>query len=326
MKTRELDVRGERCVAHFVSYLENERNASAHTVAAYVSDIRQFVFFSWGPEPKPRVPWEKVDRFAARRFLVEIQRRGERATTTGRKLASLRSFYRFLEREEYVRANPFAGLAAPKRPRSLPRVLSVKEVTRLIAAPKRVMERKAAAEKRDLTRREQYAASRDTALLEVLYSSGGRITEVAGLKEGDLDLLSGTAIVRGKGKKERLCPLGTPACLALRDLLERSRVQMPLAGTRDANRTVFLNLQGRPLSARSVERLLKRHAVEAGLDPGVSPHTLRHSFATHMLDAGADLRSVQELLGHASLSTTQIYAHVSVERLKKVYESAHPRA
>lgn len=326
MKTRELDVRELPCVSHFVRYLENERNASAHTVSAYVSDIRQFVSFTWGSDRKRSIPWGKADRFAARRFLVEIQRRGERATTTGRKLASLRSFYRFLEREEYVRANPFAGLAAPKRPRSLPRILSVKEVTRLIAAPKRVMEKKAVAEGREMTEREQYAASRDTALLEVLYSSGGRIAEVAGLKEGDLDLLSGTAIVRGKGKKERLCPLGTPACLALRDLLDRSRLQMPSGGARGAKRNVFLNLQGRPLSARSMERMMKRYAVEAGLDAGVSPHTLRHSFATHMLDAGADLRSVQELLGHASLSTTQIYAHVSVERLKKVYEAAHPRA
>jgi len=316
------DVAGNPRVGHFVRYLDSERNASRHTIDSYLVDIRQFVGFTWPNAAGPDWPWGDADRYAARRFLVELQRAGMSRATTGRKLASLRSFYRFLEKEEYVEGNPFSGLVAPKRARRLPRILSVSEVARLIAAPARAF---AAVKKRGVKTdgRREYAAARDTALLEVLYSTGARVSEAAGIGEADVDLLSGIVKVRGKGKKERMCPLGTPACRALRVLLEMNRRLWP--GNRRGGKA-FANLQGSPLSARSIQRMIKKHLAGANLKAEFSPHTLRHSFATHMLDAGADLRSVQELLGHASLSTTQIYTHISVERLKKVYEQSHPRA
>ena len=320
-------LRVDPAVTEFATYLEQERNASRHTLDAYLRDIAQFARFTW-PEGKPPYAWGAPDRFAARRFLVEFQKTGRTPATTGRKLASLRSFYRFMEREERVTINPFAGLRAPKRGRNLPEILSVAEVERLLQAPWQAYERSrrkdAGTEKRDDAMR-VYAARRDAAILEVLYSSGARISEVTGLDEGRVDLLSGMITVLGKGKKTRLCPLGGPACRAVREVLECSRALWPSTGSRRAQ-PVFRNLKGARLTTRSIERIFKAVLRDAGLNPALSPHTLRHSFATHMLDAGADLRSVQELLGHASLSTTQIYTHVTVERLRKVYEDAHPRA
>jgi integrase/recombinase XerC len=172
----------------------------------------------------------------------------------------------------------------------------------------------------------EYACLRDVALLETLYSTGCRISEVIGLTDRNLDLLSGSIVVRGKGRKERLCPLGNPACKTLREAIRRRDGLWPSLRREREGRRVFLNLRGGALTTRSAERLLKRYLTEAGLNSDITPHALRHSFATHLLDAGADLRSVQELLGHASLSTTQIYTHVSVEHLKKAYDEAHPRA
>jgi integrase/recombinase XerC len=309
-------------VARFRRYLEHERNASTHTVTNYLRDIDQFVAGTWGADARPPHPWRAVDRFAARRFLVGFQKAGCRPATTARKLASLRAFYRFQLREELADINPFSGLRAPKRGRDLPDVLSVAEVERLLASPERCARRAATAGKTTPDDATDYAMRRDTALLETLYSTGGRVSEISGMREGDLDLLSGVARVRGKGRKERLCPLGGPACRALRSLLEAGHARF--GGGREA--PVFRNLAGGPLTPRSVERMMKRYLAEAGLAAQFSPHALRHSFATHLLDNGADLRSVQELLGHASLSTTQIYTHVSVERLKKVYDEAHPRA
>jgi len=279
---------------------------------------------AWAGSAPPH-PWDSADRFVARRFLAGLQKAGHKAATTGRKLSCLRSFYRYLEREERAGQNPFGGLRAPKRPRELPEVLSVNEVTRLLEAPKarlRERERRGAAP----SAAGRYAAMRDTAILELLYSTGARVSEAAGLTEDRLDLLSGVVKVRGKGKKERLCPLGGPACKALREAMDAAGEVWPAARERPAARPVFRNLAGRALTPRSIERSMKPYLLAAGLNPALSPHALRHSFATHLLDAGADLRSVQELLGHASLSTTQIYTHVSVERLKKVYADTHPRA
>jgi len=305
----------------FLDYLIAERNASRHTVAAYVQDIRQFAAFVWGDGLRTPVPWGQVDRFSARRFLAAYHKAGMKATSTGRKLAAIRSFYRFLEREETVTHNPFGGLRPPKRARTLPQILSVKEVSRLLSAPSVGDPAKTDGDQGRRAERQDYLSVRDAAILEVLYSTGARVSEVTGILEGDIDLLSGIVKVRGKRKKERLCPLGTPACKAVRRLQD----------IRDAfgprhTRHVFLSVNGHALSTRSVERLMKKHLQAAGLNNALSPHTLRHSFATHMLDAGADLRSVQELLGHASLSTTQIYTHITVERLRKVYEETHPRA
>ncbi len=315
----------DRCIAEFLQYLDNERNASPHTTANYRMDVRQFADFTWGVDSKPPFAWSEVDRFAARRFLVELQKSGCEPSTTGRKLSSLKSFYRFLERESVVSQSPFAGISAPRRSRKLPEILSVGEVEKLLSAPARVAAR-LRREEGTLDPLREYAVLRDTALLEVLYSTGGRVSEIVGLEEGHVDLLSGIVRVRGKGKKERLCPLGRPACNAIRAMQATEHVLRSERRSRMESRPVFLNLKGGRLTSRSVERMMKKYLLEAGLNPELTPHTLRHSFATHMLDAGADLRSVQELLGHASLSTTQIYTHISVERLKKVYQEAHPRA
>lgn len=314
------------CIRHFVAYLEGERNASAHTIRGYLQDLGQFVAYAWPDPPIPSpCPWPRIDRFQARGFLVAFQKAGCRPATTARKLSSLRSFFRFLEREDYVEENPFAGLRAPRKDRRLPEVLSIQEVERLIAAPARLLAERAA--RPAITRPfDIYATRRDTALLETLYSTGARVSEAVTLRRRDLDLLSGTARVRGKGKKERLCPIGRHAGHALQSMFAAAGSLWPDGRADGAAAPVFLNVKGRALTPRSVERLMKRHLAAAGLNHAFSPHILRHTFATHLLDAGADLRSVQELLGHAGLSTTQIYTHVSIDRIKQVYEEAHPRA
>jgi len=326
MRDEETDVTRDRAVAHFVQYLENERNASQHTVNGYLLDIKQFVRFTWGDKGAPPLKWDSVDRFAARRFLVEFQKAGSLPATTARKLSSLRSFYRFLEREEYAEQNPFGGLRAPKRTRNLPEILSVGEAKRLLEAPVRGLRKLKEESVSGVSPVQEYAALRDAAILEVLYSTGARVSEIAGAVENDVDLLSGVVKVRGKGKKERLCPLGKPAGRALSEMIQKAVQLWPRQGDRKGSRPVFLNLKGTALTTRSMERIMKRYLIESDLNGSLSPHALRHSFATHMLDAGADLRCVQELLGHASLSTTQIYTHITVERLKKVYEESHPRA
>ena len=326
MPTEETgDVSGDKKVAHFVKYLENERNASPHTVSSYLLDIGQFVKFMSNGKPAGNFRWEDMDVFAARKFLVEFQKRGSESTTTGRKLASLRSFYKFMVREEYTDTNPFSGLRAPKRSRKLPEILSVEEVCRLLEMPGK-MKKKSDGDKGGVgvpKGFDEYVSMRDSALLEVLYSTGARVSEIAGLTEGNVDILSGVIKVRGKGKKERLVPIGGPAGRALSATLKKADELWPQKGK---SRPVFLNVKGKAITTRSIERIMKKYLVAAGLNSNMSPHALRHSFATHMLDAGADLRSVQELLGHSSLSTTQIYTHISIERLRKVYEDAHPRA
>jgi integrase/recombinase XerC len=309
-------------VEQFVRHLVAERNASAHTVAGYLQDLAQFVALVWG-RARPPYRWREPDRFAARGFIVKFQKDGAAPATTRRKLSSLRSFYRFLEREGAIEHNPFGGLRGPRAPRRLPEILSVAQVQALLEAPVRAL----AERERDGGRAEPaevYAAVRDAAIFELLYSTGARIGEAAGLTRRQVDLLGGVVRVRGKGKKERLCALGRPAALALEKSLEAAALLWP-AADRDGS-PVFLNLRGGALTPRSMERAMKTWLAAAGLPRTLTPHKLRHSFATHLLDAGADLRSVQELLGHASLTTTQLYTQVSVARLKEVYRQAHPRA
>lgn len=310
-------------VAHYIETMRAGRDASEHTISNYLIDLRQFAELTWGEEATPPFPWGEVDRFAARRFLVSFQKLEMAPATTGRKLSALRSFYRFLVREEMSAVNPFSGLPLPRKGAYLPVVLSAAEVGQLLAAPQAWAR---ANPPEGLF--QEYIPVRDTAILEVLYSTGMRIGELHGLTPDRIDLLSGIVTVRGKGKKERLCPLGRPAERALRNALawreEIQRREGAAAGRPD--RMIFLNRHGGALSVRSMERMVKKYGAFCGLSPALSPHALRHSFATHLLDNGADLRSVQELLGHASLSTTQIYTHVSVEKLKKVYEQSHPRA
>jgi len=320
------------CIGHFVRHLEGERNASGHTISSYLVDLGQFIRTQWGTEAKPPYAWPDVDKFSARKFIVHCQKQAAAVTTVNRKLSSLRSFFKFLNREEHVKQNPFAGIISPKRGKPLPKVLTLQEVTRLLEAPCQVAaevlaESSAPAAEPDAAKHSwlDYAAIRDTAILEILYSTGMRVSELAGMNESDIDMLASVVKVRGKGKKERLCLLGKPAVRALQIALEK---RSTLVGVfkRPGAAPVFVGHTGGRLTTRSIERLMKRYLVRANLDPHMSPHALRHSFATHLLDAGADLRSVQELLGHASLSTTQIYTHVTVERLKQVYNEAHPRA
>jgi len=339
-----MNIKDDPCIAHFVRHLDGERNASRHTISSYLIDLEQFVRTQWGAEAKPPYAWPDVDKFSARKFIVHCQQQAAAATTVNRKLSSLRSFFKFLSREERVTQNPFAGVISPKRGKPLPKVLTRQEVTRLLEAPRQAAaeaqaESPASAGDPDAAKRlwPDYAASRDTAILEILYSTGMRVSELAGMNENDIDLLAGVVKVRGKGKKERLCLLGKPAVKAMQAALEKRAMLAGMFKRARLHRCakhcgqavaalVFVSHTGGRLTTRSIERLMKRYLIKAGLDPRMSPHALRHSFATHLLDAGADLRSVQELLGHASLSTTQIYTHVTVERLKQVYDEAHPRA
>ena len=325
-------IKDDPCIGDFVRYLEGERNASGHTISSYLVDLAQFVRTQWGTEAKPPYAWSDVDKFSARKFIVQCQKQAAVATTINRKLSSLRSFFKFLNREEHVTQNPFTGIISLKRGKPLPKVLTLQEVTRLLEAPRQVAadalaESSAPAGEPDAAKRPwlEYAADRDTAILEILYSTGMRVSELAGMNENDIDLLASVVKVRGKGKKERLCLLGKPAVRAIQTALEK-RSTLVGACKRAGITPVFVGHTGGRLTTRSIERLMKRYLIRANLDPHMSPHALRHSFATHLLDAGADLRSVQELLGHASLSTTQIYTHVTVERLKQVYNEAHPRA
>jgi len=321
------DIAADPLVRQFVRHLEGERNASIHTLSGYLGDLRQFSAAVWGASARPPFPWDSVDKFAARKFIVQFQRAEATPATVGRKVSSLRSFFKFLTRENLAPQNPFAGLVSPKRRKFLPQVLTVPEVGRLLDAPRQVGA-EALQNESDAGRRLwlEYVVARDTAILETLYSSGMRISELTGMTEDSFDMLSGVIKARGKGKKERLCPIGSPAVKALRAALEKRGEIAPLFKKQGARLPVFVGHTGGRLTPRSVERLLKRYLVRANLNPNISPHALRHSFATHLLDAGADLRSVQELLGHASLSTTQIYTHVTIERLKKVYDAAHPHA
>jgi len=314
------------CVAHFVQYLEGEKNASEHTVSNYLIDIRQYCEIVWGEDALAPFKWADADRFDARKFLMFFQKLELSPATTGRKLSALRSFYRFLLREELVEINPFSGLSLPKKGSYLPQILSTTEIGQLLDAPASYNEQQVLTNNPKVKIWREYMVARDAAILELLYSTGMRINELVTLPEERMDLFSGVATVRGKGKKERLCPLGSPATRAIMKNLELRENVWLLEGNRKARSPVFLNKNGGAITARSIERMMKKYVYFCGLNAELTPHSLRHSFASHLLDAGADLRSVQELLGHASLSTTQIYTHVSVERLKEVYNLAHPRA
>ena len=297
------------CVQRFKASLLAERGVSQNTWEGYFSDLAQFASFAWGHDAAPPFAWGETSDAAARAFLASFGSAGARATTVRRKLAALRSFYRHLQREGTVADNPFSSLRGPRKAKTLPKVLSVGDVESFLAQPGKDYAAGRIGEREFL---------RDSALFETLYSTGCRIGEVVPLTWRDVDFARGTAIVTGKGSKDRLVILGPKAL----DALGRLRG----ASAADADGAVFASPAGKPVSPRLVERRMKRYLAEAGLPADLTPHKLRHSFATHLLDAGADLRSVQEMLGHSSLSTTQVYTHVSVERLKDAYFSSHPRA
>jgi integrase/recombinase XerC len=308
-------------VGRFKTYLEAERNDSSHTVSAYIQDIGQFAEHRWpfAKFPTPSFDWRGVTRDDARAFLADYHKHGAEPASTRRKLASLRTFFRFLVEERCVPKSPFATLRGPKMGRHLPQVLSVQEVERLLAAPMEAFRKKQRPSQEDT-----YTALRDTAIFESLYSTGCRVSEIAALRWGDIRFEDGTTIVKGKGRKERMCIFGGPSLRALTAL--RQQAALMWEGADRNGRALFLNMEGTPLTTRSIERRMKIWLGAAGLPQDLTPHKLRHSFATHLLDAGADLRSVQEMLGHASLSTTQIYTHVSIQRIQAEYNKAHPRA
>ena len=285
-------------VDQFLGFLEAEKNASPHTIKNYRSDLIEFFHFLGKNSPRD------VNYLAIRRFLAHLKEKDFLRSTVSRKLACLKSFFKYLTREHLVTQNPASGIATPKRERRLPSFLETKEVEHLI----------------ETTKGDSWEMKRDRSILETLYSSGIRVSELVGLNWGDVDLLSGLLKVRGKGKKERIVPIGSCASNAMKEYLDAT------APSEHGSVPLFLNRSKTRLTDRSVRRIILKCAKRAALKKGISPHTLRHTFATHLLDRGADLRSVQELLGHAHLSTTQIYTHVSAKRLREAYDQAHPRA
>ena len=296
----------EKHAGHFLSFLSAEKNASPHTVKNYGIDLREFSGFLKKSNP------EEVTYLDIRAFLAFLKSRGYSKSSVARKLACLRSFFKYLARENILTANPAAGIQTPKREKRLPLFLAAEEITSLLEAPSR----------------DTGDEKRDKAILEMLYSSGLRVSELVGLNQEDLDFFSGLVRVRGKGKKERIVPVGQLASKAIQNYLEH-RQRRQKTGDRSggsAKQPLYVNRSGGRLTDRSIRRMILKYTHRIALNKEVSPHTFRHSFATHMLDRGADLRSVQELLGHENLSTTQIYTHVTTKRLKEAYEAAHPRA
>ena len=299
-------------IAEFVTFLEKERNDSPHTVKAYARDLDAFAAFCQDYYGGPWT-WAGVDRLAVRGFLAAEQRRGLAKRSVARALSALRTFYRFLNATRGLEVNPARAARTPKLEKTLPTWLERAEMELLFADAEA---RAAAGGFREL---------RDLAMLELFYSTGMRLSELAGLNDPDVDLVSDQVKLRGKGRKERIVPLGSHATSALRRYLQvRDSAPPQRAGA--GNRPMFVNMRGKRITPRGVQLAMKRLFDTLSRGPELHVHTLRHSFATHLLDAGADLRSVQELLGHASLGTTQVYTHTSVERLKKVYQQAHPRA
>ncbi len=297
----------EKLSLDFVAKLEHEKGFSEHTLRAYHKDLLQFDNFL---KEEKRSNLESINHLLLRRFLAVLRSKNYSKTTIARKLASIRSFFKFLIREGELVSNPFEMLRTPKQDKKLPHFLSISEVDILLETPDR----------------STVMGLRDMAIMETLYSTGIRVSELVGLDEGDIDFLAGMIKVQGKGKKERLVPIGTHATKAINEYIDskskNSKGEETKAGKTEP---LFLNKYGGRLTARSVARTLDKYLKMAGINLLTSPHTFRHSFATHLLDKGADLRSVQEMLGHSSLSTTQVYTHITTERLKNVYDKAHPR-
>lgn len=289
----------ERFIDKFANYLEIERNYSEHTLRNYRSDLAELASFLKGKDPK------KVTHLDLRRFLAELKKRNCAKRTVVRKLGAIRSFFRFLFRDKYITANPAESIFTPKLDKKLPEFLDLEKTVKLVTSPSL----------------DGVQGLRDRAILEVLYSTGMRVSELVGLNEEHVDLISGAAKVRGKGKKERMALLGKEAQSAVRNYLQARK-----GAARDASGALFLNKNGKRLTDRSVRRIIDKYVKKCSIEQKISPHSIRHSFATHLLNNGADLRSVQELLGHKNLSTTQIYTHLGTQRIKEIYSKAHPRA
>lgn len=325
-------------IQKFLDYLKFERRFSEHTAKCYGADLAQFGEFlrAEAARGEPHVEGVSVGRHegepehgvavatqvrvevdqlllsvntdSVRAYMAYLNEKQYSKATIARKLATLRSFYKFLVKRNYIDSNPIVTIRTPKQEKKLPRFLEYEEVKRLLDTPPM----------------NTWLGARDRAILETLYSTGIRVSELVALNMDDIDFLGEVVHIRGKGKKERIAPIGSSALQVIQHYMEYRNKRAQNNGNFDS-RVLFVNKHGQRLSTRSVRRKMDKYLKMAGLDPAISPHTLRHSFATHMLNSGADLRSVQELLGHQSLSTTQVYTHLSTGRLKDVYDKAHPR-
>jgi integrase/recombinase XerC len=323
-------------VQEFLNYLKFERRFSEHTAKCYGADLSQFGEFlagalepaeepismpgvrasEAGPATAVATPVKPgvdelliaVQTDSVRAYLAHLNGRHYSKATIARKLATLRSFYKFLVKRDRVSSNPVSAVRTPKQEKKLPRFLEYEDVKRLLETPPV----------------NTWLGARDRAILETLYSTGIRVSELVALNMDDIDFLGEVVHIRGKGKKERISPISSSALQVIQHYME-FRNKRAQSNPNFESRVLFVNKHGRRLSTRSIRRKMDKYLKTAGLDPSISPHTLRHSFATHMLNNGADLRSVQELLGHQSLSTTQVYTHLTTRRLKEVYEEAHPR-
>lgn len=322
----------ENCpiIHEFLDYLKFEKHFSEHTAKCYNADLAQFCQYLSGESGHPSEGWSgsnntggsvatqtetKIEQLllsittdVVRAFMAALNDKQYSKSTTARKLAALRSFYKFLVKRGHLSTNPVMAVRTPKQEKKLPKFLEYEQVKKLIETPPT----------------DNWLGARDRAIMETLYSTGVRVSELVGLNIDDVDFLSEVLHIRGKGKKERLTPIGSSALQAIQHYMEFRNKRAQSNGNFDS-KVLFVNKHGKRLSTRSVRRKMDKYLKIAGLDPSISPHTLRHSFATHMLNNGADLRSVQELLGHQSLSTTQIYTHLTTKKLKEVYDSAHPR-
>jgi integrase/recombinase XerC len=290
-----------KLIYDFIAYLKNERNLSFHTERSYLSDLEQFADFLGDVSPA------QIDHLALRGFLADLMNRKIKKSSIARKLSSIRTFFKYLNRAGILKNNPARLVSTPRREKRLPAVLTADDTQRLMEAPGR------------FTGENYETVLRDRAVLETLYSTGIRASELAGINRNDLSWPERLIRIRGKGKKERIVPIGRTALGALDNYLERKK-----SGADNA--AVFTGPSGKRLTVRTVQRILENYRKKLGFQQKASPHTLRHSFATHLLESGADLRAIQELLGHASLSTTQRYTHLNLDSLMETYDKAHPRA
>ena len=304
---------GHKDIADFLRYLWVEKNASQNTLRSYEGDLLQFLSYLTlrGDLPSASIDWKDINPLLIRSFLCELISKGNMKSSVARKLASLRTFFKYLLRQGKIVSNPAQRVASPKLPRKLSSFLSADEATALL-------------ESADTPTPQ---GLRDRSILEVFYGGGIRLSELVGLDLSNLDMEAGLIRVLGKGGKERVVPIGSYAISALRDYLARRDEFFPPAKKGERGETaVFLNRWGSRLSGRSVSQIVLKYLRKSGVSHHITPHSLRHSFATHLLDGGADLRAIQELLGHARLSTTQRYTHLSMDKIMEVYDKAHPKA
>ena len=300
-------------IERYVNYLRYERNASPHTIRNYESDLLQFRDFLTGGDPKATVDPAAIDALRIRGFLAHLFEREKKKTSIARKLAAVRAFFKFLAKEGVLAVNPAATVSTPKLNKTLPRIMTEEEMNTFLD---RVAEAVMSAEP---------IMRRDRAIMEMLYASGLRVSELAGLDLRSVSLGDGMVLVRGKGRKERIVPFGSKAKRALEDYLP-VRERILLDAKKSAQPALFLNTKGERLTTRSVDRLLKKYVLMFGPKVKVSPHSMRHAFASHLLTEGADLRAIQEMLGHQSLATTQKYTQLSIKQLMDVYDKTHPKA